>query len=117
MSEAGEAYLSTDEASTRSANFLREELESRRSCSASSCNWLGRAIRRTMSRLCGRRTGPWSSWGDWRYRHLSDGRSHERRMMFDPTNLTDGADLSPDPILLARSAAYSISYDHRSKGE
>jgi catalase len=27
--EAGEAYLSPDEASTRSANFLREELESR----------------------------------------------------------------------------------------
>jgi hypothetical protein len=31
--------------------------------------------------------------------------------------LTDGIDLSADPILLARSAAYSISYDHRSKGE
>ena len=41
----------------------------------------------------------------------------ERRMVFDPTNLTDGIDLSADPILLARSAAYSISYDHRSKGE
>jgi catalase len=41
----------------------------------------------------------------------------ERRLVFDPTNLTDGIDLSADPILLARSAAYSISYDHRSKGE
>ena len=40
----------------------------------------------------------------------------ERRLVFDPTNLTDGIDLSADPILLARSAAYSISYDHRSKG-
>jgi catalase len=38
-------------------------------------------------------------------------------MVFDPTNLTDGIELSTDPILLARSAAYSISYDHRSKGE
>jgi len=27
----------------------------------------------------------------------------ERRMVFDPTNLTDGIDLSADPILLARS--------------
>ena len=38
----------------------------------------------------------------------------ERRLVFDPTNLTDGIDLSADPILLARSAAYSISYDQRS---
>src|SRR5713101_5892539 len=29
MPEAGEAYLSPDDASTRNANFLREELESR----------------------------------------------------------------------------------------
>jgi catalase len=41
----------------------------------------------------------------------------ERRLVFDPTNRTDGIDLSADPILLARSAAYSISYERRSKGE
>jgi catalase len=41
----------------------------------------------------------------------------ERRLVFDPTNVTDGIDLSADPILLARSAAYSISYDHRRKSE
>ena len=41
----------------------------------------------------------------------------ERRLVFDPTNRTDGIDLSADPILAARSAAYSISYDRRSKGE
>jgi len=41
----------------------------------------------------------------------------ERRLIFDPSNRTDGIDLSGDPILLARSAAYAISYDHRSKGE
>jgi catalase len=40
----------------------------------------------------------------------------ERRLVFDPTNLPDGIDLSADPILLARSSAYSISYDHRNKG-
>jgi catalase len=44
------------------------------------------------------------------------GADEERRLVFDPTNLTDGIDLSADPILLARSPAYSISYDHRSKG-
>jgi len=41
----------------------------------------------------------------------------ERRLIFDPTNRTDGIDLSADPVLLARSAAYAISYDRRSKGE
>ena len=39
----------------------------------------------------------------------------ERRLVFDPTNVTDGIGLSADPIPRARSAAYSISYDHRSK--
>jgi catalase len=41
----------------------------------------------------------------------------ERSLVFDPANVTDGIVLSADPILLARSAAYSNSYDHRSKGE
>ena len=40
----------------------------------------------------------------------------ERRLVFDPTNLADGIALSADPILLARSAAYSLSYDYRSRG-
>jgi len=40
----------------------------------------------------------------------------ERRLIFDPTNRTDGIDLSADPILLARSAAYAISYEQRTKG-
>jgi catalase len=31
----------------------------------------------------------------------------ERRLVFDPTNLTNGIDLYSDPILLARCAAYS----------
>ena len=39
----------------------------------------------------------------------------ERRLIFDPTNRTDGIDLSADPILLARSAAYAISYAERTK--
>jgi catalase len=43
--------------------------------------------------------------------------SDERRLIFDPTNRTDGIDLSADPILLARSAAYAISYERRTKGE
>jgi catalase len=40
----------------------------------------------------------------------------ERRLVFDPTNLTDGITLSADPLLLVRSTAYAISYDERSQG-
>ena len=45
------------------------------------------------------------------------GAADERRMVFDPTNLADGIALSADPILLARSAVYSLSYDRRHRGE
>ena len=44
------------------------------------------------------------------------GAEDERRLIFDPTNRTDGIELSADPILLARSAAYAISYERRAKG-
>jgi catalase len=40
----------------------------------------------------------------------------EKRLIFDPTNLTDGIDLSDDPLPRARSAAYSVSYEERTKG-
>ena len=40
----------------------------------------------------------------------------ERGLVFDPTNRTDGIDLSAGPILLVRSAAHSISYDRRRTG-
>jgi hypothetical protein len=48
---------------------------------------------------------------------FATGAADERRLVFDPTNLADGIALSADPILLVRSAACSLSYDHRSQGE
>ena len=122
MPEAGEAYLSPDDASTRSTNFLREELETRLR--------KGPVVFRLLLQLAGESdptddvTALWPAdrplveLGRLELTGISPtGAADERRMVFDPTNLTDGIDLSADPILLARSAAYSISYDHRSKGE
>ena len=122
MPEAGEAYLSPDDASTRSSNFLREELESRLRN--------GPVVFRLLLQLAGESdptddvTALWPAdrplveLGRLEVTGISPtGATDERRLVFDPTNLTDGIDLSADPILLARSAAYSISYDHRSKGE
>jgi catalase len=118
--EAGEAFLSPDDGSTRSANFLREELESRLRN--------GPVAFRLFFQLAGENdptddvTALWPAdrpiveLGRLEVTGISPtSAADERRMVFDPTNVTDGIDLSADPILLARSAAYSISYDQRSK--
>jgi len=120
--EAGEAYLSPDDASTGSTNFLREELEGRLRN--------GPVAFRLLLQLAGESdptddaTALWPTdrplveLGWLKMARISlTSAADERRLVFDPTNLTDGIGLSADPILLARSAAYSISYDHRSKGK
>jgi catalase len=119
--EAGEAYLSPDEASTRNPNFLREELENRMRNSL--------VVFHLLLQLAGEGdptddvTALWPAdrttveLGRLEVTAISPtSAADERRLVFDPTNLTDGIDLSADPILLARSSAYSISYGHRSKG-
>jgi catalase len=120
--EAGEAFISPDNASKRSPNFLREELESRLQ--------KGPVVFRLLLQLAGEGDATdevnalWPAdralveLGRLELTGISPtGAADERRMVFDPTNLTDGIDLSGDPFLLARSAAYSMSYDRRSKGE
>ena len=120
--EAGEAFLSPEDGGKRSPNFLRDELDSRlrrgpavfrlqlQLAEASdptddaSALWPADRARVELGRLEVTGISPTSP-------------ADERRLVFDPTNRTDGIDLSGDPILLARSAAYSISYNHRSKGE
>ncbi len=120
--EDGEAYLSPDDASKLSPNFLREELEGRLKN--------GPVVFRLQLQLAAPgdptddATALWPAdrplveLGRMEITGVSPtGAADERRLVFDPTNLTDGIDLSADPILLARSAAYSISYDQRSKAE
>jgi catalase len=120
--EAGEAYLSPDDASKRSANFLREELESRLG--------KGPVVFRLLLQLAGQSdptddvTALWPAdrpqveLGRLEVTSISPtSMADERRTVFDPTNLTDGIELSADPMPPARSAAYSTSYDRRSKGE
>ena len=118
--EAGEAYLSPDDAGKRSVNFLREELESRLS--------KGPVAFRLLLQLAGQNdptddvTALWPAdrplveLGRLEVIRISTtSAADERRLVFDPTNVTDGIGLSADPIPPARSAAYSISYDRRSK--
>jgi catalase len=120
--EAGEAYLSPDDAGKRSPNFLRDELESRLRS--------GPAGYRLLLQLAEANdptddvTALWPAdrpvieLGRLEVTGISPtSAADERRLVFDPSNRTDGIDLSADPILLVRSAAYSVSFDHRSKGE
>jgi len=120
MPDAGEAYLSPDDAGKRSPNFLRDELESRLSN--------GPVVFRLFLQVAGESdptddvTALWPAdrplveLGRLEVTGISPtGAADERRLVFDPTNRTDGIDLSADPILLARPAAYSVSYERRSK--
>lgn len=44
---------------------------------------------------------------------VADSKAAEKPIMFNPLQLTDGIAPSKDPILLARPAAYSVSYGRR----
>ena len=120
--EAGESYLSPEDGGKRSANFLRDELEARLRG--------GPAVFRLTLQIAEPNDptdDPAALWpadrprvelGRLEVTSISPtGAADERKLVFDPTNRTDGIDLSADPILLARSAAYSISYGYRSKGQ
>ena len=119
--DAGEAYLSPDDASTRNANFLRQELESRLRNGP-----IGFRLFLQLARESDPTDDVTALWpadrtvvelGRLEVSGISPtSAADERRLVFDPTNLTDGIELSADPLPLARSSAYSISYDHRSKG-
>ncbi len=120
--DAGEAFLSAEDGSKRSANFLREELESRLRT--------GPVAFRLFLQVAGAgdpTDDPTALWpadrprvelGRLEITGVSPaGAEEERRLIFDPANRTDGIELSNDPVLLARSAAYAISYERRSRGQ
>jgi catalase len=120
--EAGESFLTPDDAGKRGPNFLREELESRLRTGSVAFRLLLQ-----VAEASDPTDDVTALWPESR-RLVELGRleitgisptsdADERRLIFDPTNRTEGIELSEDPILLARSAAYSISYERRGKGE
>ena len=119
---AGEALLSPDDAAERHPNFLRQELEERLRRGATAFRLFLQLANEgdptdDVTALWPE-SRPLAELGRLEITGISPtSAADERRLIFDPTNRTDGIDLSTDPILLARSAAYTISYDRRSKGE
>jgi catalase len=119
--DAGEAYLSPDEGVKKSRNFLREELDGRL---LGGPLFFGLALQLALeSDPTDDATALWPAdrpvvaLGRLEITGISPtSKGDERALVFDPANRTNGIDLSADPILLARSAAYSISFDRRTKG-
>jgi catalase len=119
--EAGEVFLSAEDGGRRSANFLRDELQTRLRAGP-----VGFGLLLQLAADGDPTDDPTTLWPANRPR-VELGRlqitsisptsaEDERRLVFDPANRTDGIDLSSDPVLLARSAAYAISYERRSRG-
>jgi catalase len=115
---AGEAALSDEDAAAASPDFLREELEERLAG--------GPAAFDLVVQLAGAGDpldDPTAEWPDDRPT-VSLGRleitgltadrdTGDDVLVFDPTRLADGLELTDDPILLARPGAYSVSVARR----
>jgi catalase len=46
---------------------------------------------------------------------VPDSSAAEKKLLFLPTNLTPGIELSDDPLPSVRSAAYGVSFGRRSQ--
>ena len=116
--DAVEANLSDDEAASRPPDYLREELTER----------LDRApaIFHLQVEVAGEGDpidDPTAVWPEGRdvvdlgrleLTGLADDREHGGDVLvFDPTRVTDGIQVTEDPILLARPGAYSVSIARR----
>ena len=113
--EAGESSLSGEEARKRGRDYLQEELISR----AETAFRLLVVVAEDGDAI----HDPTIAWPGEREhvdvgRLVLDGPETERErgddiLVFDPTRVTDGIELSDDPILRFRPRAYSVSVDRR----
>jgi catalase len=119
LPDAGEVSISPDEAKQREADYLQSELGER----------LSREPVRFRLQVQLAAPGdplddPTAAWpeeretvvaGTLELTELETGRETPNDILvFDPTRVTDGIELSDDPILRFRSHAYSVSVERRS---
>jgi catalase len=116
--EAGEALLTPEVGSQRGPNFLREELAERLARGPA-----GFRLTLQVAADGDPTDDPTALWpadrptaelGRLEIGSISPtSAADEQRLIFDPANVADGIELSADPILLARSPAYGVSYARR----
>ena len=116
--EAGEATISDEDAGSRDADYLRLEMEERLAAGPAAFE-----LRFVVAEEGDPVEDPTAAWPDGR-RTVTAGRIEVERLVadperdgevvvFDPVNVIDGIELPDDPILHARSRAYSVSAARR----
>jgi catalase len=116
--DAGEQSIADDEASSRSADFLRDELAERLADAPAAFH-----LRVEVADDGDPIDDPTAVWPDGRQMidlgrlevtGFADDRERDGDILvFDPTRVPDGIRLTDDPILLARPGAYSVSITRR----
>jgi catalase len=119
--DAGDATITDDEAAERAPDYLRHELEDRLS--------RGPAVLHLELELADEGDAiddPTATWPDGRERvriarveitELAFDRDRDGDILvFDPTRVPDGIELTADPIVHARSGAYRVSVARRTTG-
>jgi catalase len=116
--EAGERTLSEDEARGRGHSYLQEEIASRESTVF--------RLLVTIAEEGDDPDDPTVAWPEDRERvevgrlELNEPETTRERdgdiLVFDPTRVVDGIELSDDPILRFRPRAYSVSVERRTAG-
>jgi catalase len=115
---SGEAHLTKEEASQKAPNFLFDEIKERLAAGAFELKLTAQLAGQGDDVNNGSVT-----WPDNRpsvqlgtvkvVKPLADSDAAQRRLIFDPVRVTDGIELSDDPLPPARSTVYSISYARR----
>jgi catalase len=117
--EAGEATISDEEARERGPDYLQDEIVERISREP-----VGFRLVLQLAEEGDPLDDPTAAWPEERERVVVgrleiSGEEEERErgddvLVFDPTRVTDGIELSDDPILNFRPKAYSVSVERRS---
>jgi catalase len=116
---AGIAGLSEDDAAERAADYLQDEIRERLAREPVEFE-----LEVTIAQEGDDPDDPTEAWPDDRKRvvagtlriaELDDTRERDGDVLvFDPTRVTDGIELSADPILRVRPDAYAVSVERRS---
>ena len=118
--EAGDVSLSDEEAAGRAPDYLRDELRERLATGGARFQLVVE-----LAEADDPIDDPTAVWTDdhivvelgrLELTGLADDREHHGDVLvFDPTRVTDGIELTADPILLARPGAYSVSIARRTQ--
>ncbi|MDR3463704.1 MAG: catalase family peroxidase [Beijerinckiaceae bacterium] len=117
---AGEEHLSAADAAKQAPNFLMDEIVARIAKRPVSFKLLAQ-----LANPGDQTKDPTQPWPDDRKlvdlgtitidKAVADSKTAEKALLFLPSNLTDGIEMSDDPLIDARNQAYGVSFGRRSQ--